>query len=110
MSKDWVLPKTWGDWALGERKDWSAENVRLAADKFRDHWLAKVDGDRLDWEATWRNWVRSEIGKPALSVVPGPLQEKPPEVCACCGATASKRIGARWFCGEHDQFTTAAVG
>jgi hypothetical protein len=29
-------------------------------DKFRDYWCAKsgADGTKLDWEATWRNWVR----------------------------------------------------
>jgi hypothetical protein len=28
--------------------------------KFRDYWIAKPgkDGHKLDWDATWRNWVR----------------------------------------------------
>ncbi len=31
-------------------------------DRFRDHWAAKAgkDGVKLDWLATWRNWVRGE--------------------------------------------------
>lgn len=32
------------------------------ADEFRDYWSAKPgkDGRKLDWDATWRNWVRKE--------------------------------------------------
>lgn len=31
-------------------------------DAFRDYWIAKPgkDGVKLDWTATWRNWVRNE--------------------------------------------------
>lgn len=62
LPTDWVLPKTWGDWALAERPEWDAEMVRKVADQFRDHWLAKggADARKADWEATWRNWVRRE--------------------------------------------------
>lgn len=46
-------------WASAERPDLDA--MRVAA-TFRDHWTAKPgkDGRKLDWPATWRNWVRSE--------------------------------------------------
>lgn len=29
--------------------------------KFTDYWLAKAGRDavKLDWEATWRNWIRN---------------------------------------------------
>lgn len=32
------------------------------ADRFRDFWIAQpgVKGKKLDWSATWRNWVRNE--------------------------------------------------
>lgn len=32
------------------------------ADRFRDYWLAQpgAKGVKLDWTATWRNWVRNE--------------------------------------------------
>lgn len=58
----WVLPKAWGEWALLEKPAWSADHVRQTAEAFRDHWLAKPGRDalKLDWEATWRNWVRKE--------------------------------------------------
>jgi hypothetical protein len=63
LSADWVLPKAWGEWALGEFKVWTAEKVRTEAAKFRDHWTAKTgkDATKRDWQATWRNWCRSDI-------------------------------------------------
>ena len=59
----WSLPKAWGDWALREYPAWTGRIVRLEAAKFADHWRAKggKDGAKLDWEATWRNWCRSDI-------------------------------------------------
>lgn len=31
--------------------------------KFRDFWASKAgkDGAKLDWQATWRNWLRSVV-------------------------------------------------
>lgn len=62
LSKDWVLPKSWGEWALLERTDWKTDDVRKCAERFKDFWIAKSgkDATKLDWEATWRNWVRNE--------------------------------------------------
>lgn len=60
LSKDWVLPKRWGEWALQERQDLTAEDVRREAACFADHWHGKAGADarKADWEATWRNWIR----------------------------------------------------
>jgi len=59
LSDDWVLPKEWGEWALSQ--GWSETAVRLEADKFRDFWISKAgkDATKLDWLATWRNWLRN---------------------------------------------------
>ena len=37
--------------------------IDMIADKFRDHWVAKPgeNGRKLDWMATWRNWLRNEL-------------------------------------------------
>jgi uncharacterized protein YdaU (DUF1376 family) len=46
-------------WCMAERPDLQADVVR---EKFRDYWLG-VPGQRgrkLDWPATWRNFVRGE--------------------------------------------------
>jgi uncharacterized protein YdaU (DUF1376 family) len=62
LADDWVLPQAWGKWALGERKDWVADDVRKCADRFADYWHSKPGREacKLDWEATWRNWVRND--------------------------------------------------
>jgi hypothetical protein len=58
LAQDWVLLKTWGEWAQKERPD---IDVRKVAEQFKDHWIAQPGqkGVKLDWYATWRNWVRS---------------------------------------------------
>jgi hypothetical protein len=41
------------------------EDINREADKFRDYWIAKSGREacKLDWSATWRNWVRSDFRK-----------------------------------------------
>lgn len=53
----------WGEWALCEYPELTEQGVRLEAEKFADHWHAKpgADARRLDWEATWRNWIRRAL-------------------------------------------------
>jgi len=65
LSPDWVLTSEWGNWALQERPDWDAQDVRDCASRFRDHWVsvAGQKGVKADWSATWRNWVRRDDGK-----------------------------------------------
>lgn len=57
LAPDWVLPKVWGTWAL--ERGMPEARIRNEAEKFRNHWVSKPgkDGLKLDWEATWRNWV-----------------------------------------------------
>jgi hypothetical protein len=72
LAQDWVLPKSWGEWAVDEL-GMSAEQVRTEAAKFRDYWCAKSgkDATKLDWQATWRNWCRN--AKPATKPPPAPV-------------------------------------
>jgi uncharacterized protein YdaU (DUF1376 family) len=58
LAQDWFLPKPWGEWAQTERPEL---NIRQTADQFRDYWIAQAGqkGVKLDWAATWRNWVRN---------------------------------------------------
>ena len=59
LSADWVLPTEWADWAKQERPDL---DLRSVGEQFRDYWSAKAGSGstKLDWQATWRNWVRNQ--------------------------------------------------
>jgi uncharacterized protein YdaU (DUF1376 family) len=59
LPNDWTLPEDWKAWAEQERPDL---NTKTVADSFRDFWIAKAGagGVKLDWQATWRNWIRSQ--------------------------------------------------
>lgn len=63
LPKDWVLPDEWAQWASAERPDLNPNDV---ACRFADHWHAVpgAKGRKLDWQMTWRNWVRSERAAP----------------------------------------------
>jgi len=58
LPQDWFLTKAMGDWATQERPDL---DVRQVAEQFKDYWFAQAGqkGVKLDWDATWRNWVRN---------------------------------------------------
>lgn len=66
LTAEWMLPKSYGEWALHEKPLWTADDVRKVADIFRDHWCAASGkgAAKLDWFATWRNWIRKEPDAP----------------------------------------------
>ena len=52
------------EWALFCKKERSDLNPTVVFDGFRDYWVS-VDGSKgvkLDWTATWRNWIRNQKG------------------------------------------------
>lgn len=59
LQADWELPQDWNAWAEKERPDLDTGRV---AQQFKDFWIAKPgkEGRKLDWQATWRNWVRNQ--------------------------------------------------
>lgn len=56
---DWSVPADWRQWARENRPDIDVEKV---AEMFVDHWHGKpgTEGQKSDWKATWRKWVRRE--------------------------------------------------
>lgn len=60
----WRLPPEWRVWAQQERPD---IDVDREAASFADHWHSKAGagGVKLDWEATWRNWIRRAFRPPS---------------------------------------------
>jgi len=73
ISPDWAPPDDWVRWA--EANGLRRGDATREADKFRDYWAAVpgARGVKLDWQATWRNWVRkASEGRPSLRVVSRP--------------------------------------
>lgn len=60
LPKDWLLPSSFGNWAIAEFPHLSADFIRQEGLKFRDYWVPKTgkDATKIEWEGTWRNWVR----------------------------------------------------
>ena len=60
------LPKEWEEFCKTERKDLNPTDV---FNQFRDYWIAQggQKGAKLDWFATWRNWVRNQRSQNPVS-------------------------------------------
>ena len=58
LPNDWKLPEDLRAWARACRPDVDAD---MEAEKFRDYWHAKAGTGaiKVDWTATWRNWIRN---------------------------------------------------
>lgn len=61
LNPESALTQEWIDFCKANRPDLIPEQVFA---KFSDYWTAKPgkQGTKLDWFATWRNWVREERG------------------------------------------------
>jgi len=59
LSPDFCLTEEWKDFCQQDRPDLNPSKV---FESFKDYWIAKAgqQGVKLDWFATWRNWVRSQ--------------------------------------------------
>lgn len=70
LEKDLELPKDWEDFCKTTRPDLKPQSV---FDQFKDYWVSVggQKGTKLDWTATWRNWVRNQRQQSATT------QDKP---------------------------------
>ena len=59
LPKDFELPNDWVGFCEQYRPDLNAKKV---FDGFCDYWIAQPGqkGVKVDWTATWRNWVRNQ--------------------------------------------------
>lgn len=75
LPDDWKIPPGTGETA--QEVGLSEADVRAEAAKFRDYWVSKPGqgGVKLDWTATWRNWLR----KAAENKRPVQRQGAPPD-------------------------------
>ena len=72
LKKDWEPNDFLREWATNERPDLKLNST---IDAFRDYWcsVAGQKGLKLDWDATFKNWVRRESaprGQPYGPVAP----------------------------------------
>jgi uncharacterized protein YdaU (DUF1376 family) len=58
LAKDLIFPEEWFLFCKQERPDLEP---LITFNKFQDYWIAQAGqkGVKLDWFATWRNWVRN---------------------------------------------------
>jgi len=92
LSKDWYPSDEEVTFCRTERPDL---NVQQVANEFRDYWTARPgkDGTKLDWTATWRNWVRRQRAASGRSP-PNFFDERAAVIAGLTGAT-----------NEHDDRT-----
>ena len=59
LPKDWTPSEEQIAFCKEHRKEL---HPMVVADSFRDYWVAQAGakGVKLDWDATWRNWVRNQ--------------------------------------------------
>ena len=58
LPEGFVMPESWIQWARSTRPDL---DIKTVSESFVDFWISKpgAGGMKLDWAATWRNWVRN---------------------------------------------------
>jgi len=63
LPADWIPSLADAKFCQVERPDITIDGT---ASRFRDYWIAQpgVKGRKVDWPATWRNWVRNEKSQP----------------------------------------------
>jgi uncharacterized protein YdaU (DUF1376 family) len=57
LPTDFEVPDDWISFCQTERPDLHPHKI---FDGFKDYWVAAPKGVKLDWTATWRNWVRNQ--------------------------------------------------
>lgn len=60
--------------SFAEGRGLDLETINLEAEKFRNYWLGKAGqaGVKLDWPATWRNWIIKAVERRGESGLPPP--------------------------------------
>lgn len=74
LTDGFIVPDEWLRWATEEFKGLGSGVNRIAV-QFVDYWIAVpgAKGVKLDWFATWKNWVRRDLDRQR----PAPQQQRP---------------------------------
>lgn len=103
LSPDWKPSTELAAWAIAKRPDL---NVAEQVEAFRDYWksVAGAKGVKLDWDATFRSWIRNAYAskvpdgsKPTVSGVVTPVEcvkhpYYPAHDCAKCVEEAAEEF------------------
>jgi uncharacterized protein YdaU (DUF1376 family) len=105
-------PAEWLDFVQTERPDLNAE---LTYAKFCDYWSAKPGkaGTKLNWLATWRNWVREEKRQVARAATGEPAwrtEQRNRTLQAVPNLLDRGQSPAEFFDVESKNVTTLALG
>lgn len=57
LPTDFEIPDDWVSFCQTERPDLHPHKT---FDSFKDYWISAPKGTKLNWTATWRNWVRTQ--------------------------------------------------
>lgn len=69
-----IVTKEMREWA---KKSLPGVNVDLSTEQFVDYWRAAPNGTKLDWVATWRNWLRRDYqNQPQVKYQKPPVPDK----------------------------------
>lgn len=49
------------------QKEFPNFNLEAETEKFIDFWIAQPGGKKLDWQATWRNWIRNSAKRSGIT-------------------------------------------
>lgn len=75
----WEMPQEWIDDAA-ERLSIDRGYLQRESERFADYWMAQPGskGVKLNWQATWRNWVRNAVDRnPGLVKQQGAARSRP---------------------------------
>ena len=77
LDPDCLLSDEWANFCKEKRPDLTAREV---FESFKDYWIAQAGqkGVKLDWDATWRNWVRNQKMKPGTQLTVPSRPERDP--------------------------------
>ena len=65
LPTDWKPSEEQIQYCKDKRPDLDSEDV---VDNFRDYWLSKPNQNtKLDWDMTWKTWVRNEKARPKIA-------------------------------------------
>ena len=63
LPEDWQIPEEWIDEAVS--RGLTRAGAYAEAERMRNWSLSSPKGAKLDWRASWRNWIRDKADQPA---------------------------------------------